>query len=120
MPNPTQISLLNYHFEAAACDAVLTVMLNKSDRDYSTPDELNHATELTQFSYEEIRDALNELHRSNSTLEELENAAHMALAKFMVILMRKSGSGISRTEVADLGAVTLTAVLLSVPYTLMR
>lgn len=85
MPNPTQISLLNYHFEAAACDAVLTVMLNKSDRDYSTPDELNHATELTQFSYEEIRDALNELHRSNSTLEELENAAHMALAKFMVM-----------------------------------
>ena len=69
MPNPTQISLLNYHFEAATCDAVLTVMLNKSDRDYSTPDELNHATELTQFSYEEIRDALNELHRRGFLLE---------------------------------------------------
>ena len=69
MPNPTQISLLNYHFEAAACDAVLTVMLNKSDRDYSTPDELNHATELTQFSYEDIRDALSELHRRGFLLQ---------------------------------------------------
>lgn len=69
MPNPTQISLLNYHFEASACDAVLTVMLNKSDRDYSTADELNHATELAQFSYEEIGDALNELHRRGFLLE---------------------------------------------------
>ena len=41
MPNPIEISLLNYHFEAAACDAVLTVMLNESDRDYSTADELS-------------------------------------------------------------------------------
>ena len=69
MPNPTEISLLDYHFEGAACDAVLTVMLNKSDRDYSTADELSHFTELAQFSYEKIRDAVNELHRRGFLLE---------------------------------------------------
>ena len=60
MPNPTEISLLNYHFEAAASDAVLTVMLNKSDKDYSTAEELNNVAELARFSYAEIRDAVNE------------------------------------------------------------
>ena len=69
MPNPTEISLLNYHFEAAACNAVLTVMLNQSDKDYSTADELNHATELSQFSYAEIEAAVNELHRRGFLLE---------------------------------------------------
>ena len=69
MPNPTEISLLNYHFEAAASDAVLTVMLNKSDKDYSTAEELNNVTELARFSYAEIREAVNELHRRGFLLE---------------------------------------------------
>jgi len=69
MPNPTEISLLDYHFEGAACDAVLTVMLNKSDRDYSTADELSQVTELAQFSYEEIGAAVNELYRRGFLLE---------------------------------------------------
>ena len=69
MPNPTEISLLNYHFEAAASDAVLTVMLNKSDKDYSTAEELNNVAELARFSYAEIREAVNELHRRGFLLE---------------------------------------------------
>ena len=69
MPNPTEISLLNYHFEAAASDAVLTVMLNKSDKDYSTAEELNTVAELARFSYAEIREAVNELHRRGFLLE---------------------------------------------------
>ena len=34
MPNPTEISLLNYNFEAKACNELLTAMLNHSDFDY--------------------------------------------------------------------------------------
>ncbi|MBP1536004.1 MAG: hypothetical protein IK999_18075 [Ruminococcus sp.] len=69
MPNPIEISLLDYHFEAAACDAVLTVMLNKSDRDYSTADELCQVKELARYSYEEIGAAVNELYRRGFLLE---------------------------------------------------
>lgn len=38
MPNPTRISLprVNYNFGAKACVPVLTVMLNKVEKDYST------------------------------------------------------------------------------------
>ena len=39
MPNPTEISLLNYNFEAKACNELLTAMLNHSDFDYVTVDE---------------------------------------------------------------------------------
>ena len=37
MPNPTRISLprVNYNFDAKACVPVLTVMLNKVEKDYS-------------------------------------------------------------------------------------
>ena len=35
MPNPTEISLLNYNFEAKACNELLTAMLNHSDFDQS-------------------------------------------------------------------------------------
>ena len=38
MPNPTEISLLNYNFEAKACNELLTAMLNHSDFDYVTVD----------------------------------------------------------------------------------
>lgn len=33
MPNPTEISLLNYNLEAKACNELLTAMLNHSDLD---------------------------------------------------------------------------------------
>ena len=43
MPNPTEISLLNYNFEGKACNELLTAMLNHSDFDYVTVDELRTA-----------------------------------------------------------------------------
>ena len=51
MPNPTKISLprIDYHFEESACEQVLTVMLNKVDKDYSTVDELAEHDELSMF-----------------------------------------------------------------------
>lgn len=69
MPNPTEISLLDYHFEAKACNAVLTVMLNQSNRDYSTFDELTGVTELSMFSHENISEAVYELHKRGFLLE---------------------------------------------------
>ena len=50
MPNPTEISLLNYNFEAKACNELLTAMLNHSDFDYVTVDELRRYSELSQFT----------------------------------------------------------------------
>lgn len=61
MPNPTEINLLNYHFEAKACDELLTAMLNHSDFDYVTVDELRHYSELSQFTFDELRTAVYEL-----------------------------------------------------------
>lgn len=57
MPNPTKISLprIDYHFEESACEQVLTVMLNKVDKDYSTVDE------LSMFTRDEIKKAVSEL-----------------------------------------------------------
>ena len=49
--------------------AVLTVMLNKSDRDYSTADELSQVTELARFNHDEIKSAVNELYRRGFLLE---------------------------------------------------
>ena len=42
MPNPTKISLprINYRFIASACVPVLTVMLNKVEKDYSAVNKL--------------------------------------------------------------------------------
>ena len=57
MPNPTRISLprVNYNFDAKACVPVLTVMLNKVEKDYSTVDE------LSKFTRDEIKNAVSEL-----------------------------------------------------------
>ena len=54
MPNPTEISILNYNFEAKACNELLTAMLNHSDFDYVTVDELRHYSELSQFTFDEL------------------------------------------------------------------
>ena len=59
MPNPTEISLLNYNFEA--CNELLTAMLNHSDFDYVTVDELRRYSELSQFTFDELRTAVYEL-----------------------------------------------------------
>jgi len=63
MPNPTKISLprTDYHFEESACEQVLTVMLNKVDKDYSTVDELAEHDELSMFTRDEIKKAVSEL-----------------------------------------------------------
>lgn len=61
MPNPTQISLLDYHFEAKACNALLTAMLNHSDIDYATVDELRDFNKLSCFTDDELHAALHEL-----------------------------------------------------------
>lgn len=63
MPNPTKISLprIDYHFEESACEQVLTVMLNKVDKDYSTVDELAEHDELSMFTRDEIKKAVSEL-----------------------------------------------------------
>ena len=49
MPNPTEISILNYNFEAKACNELLTAMLNHSDFYYVTVDELRHSSELSPY-----------------------------------------------------------------------
>ena len=63
MPNPTKISLprINYRFIASACVPVLTVMLNKVEKDYSTVEELCDHDELSKFSHDEINKAVTEL-----------------------------------------------------------
>ena len=61
MPNPTEISLLNYNLEAKACNELLTAMLNHSDFDYVTVDELRRYSELSQFTFDELRTAVYEL-----------------------------------------------------------
>ena len=63
MPNPTKISLprIDSHFEESACEQVLTVMLNKVDKDYSTVDELAEHDELSMFTRDEIKKAVSEL-----------------------------------------------------------
>lgn len=63
MPNPTGINLprIDYHFKESACEQVLTVMLNKVDKDYSTVDELAEHDELSMFTHDEIKKAVSEL-----------------------------------------------------------
>jgi len=51
MPNPTEISLLNYNFESKACNELLTAMLNHSDFDYVTVDELRRYSELCKRGF---------------------------------------------------------------------
>jgi hypothetical protein len=50
-----------YNFEAKACNELLTAMLNHSDFDYVTVDELRRYSELSQFTFDELRTAVYEL-----------------------------------------------------------
>lgn len=63
MPNPTKIRLprINYRFIASAYVPVLTVMLNKVEKDYSTVDELCDHDELSKFTRDKIKNAVSDL-----------------------------------------------------------
>ncbi|MBR1822788.1 MAG: hypothetical protein IJ779_00995, partial [Ruminococcus sp.] len=71
MPNPTQINLprIDYNFKSEACIPVLTVMLNKVDKDYSTVDELCDHDELSKFTRDEIEKAVTDLNRRKFLLK---------------------------------------------------
>ena len=71
MPNPTKIRLprINYRFIASACVPVLTVMLNKVEKDYSTVDELCDHDKLSKFTRDEIKKAVTELCSKKFLLE---------------------------------------------------
>lgn len=79
MPNPTRISLprVDYHFESIACTKVLTVMLNKVEKDYSTVDELCDHDELSMFTCDEIKKAVSELNGRKFLLKISRMAAFM-------------------------------------------
>ena len=75
MPNPTRISLprVNYNFDAKACVPVLTVMLNKVEKDYSTVDELCDHDELSKFTRDEIKNAVSVLSFAYSSFCKQQN-----------------------------------------------
>ncbi len=60
MPNPVEIGIIDLHFTPTE-KVILTVMLNQSDKDYATLDELYESKELTDYSTEAIFMAVNNL-----------------------------------------------------------
>ena len=62
MPTPTEIEVLNYHFNAKSASAVLVKMLNQPGADYSTADELTAIESLSAYSADEILEGICELH----------------------------------------------------------
>ena len=62
MPTPTEIEVLNYHFNAKSASAVLVTMLNQPGADYSTADELTAIESLSAYSADEILEGIGELH----------------------------------------------------------
>lgn len=68
MPNPNAIDVPNLGFTEEQT-AVLYIMMNKPDKDYSTVDEIARTDELSEFSYENIRDAMFKLNRRGFLLE---------------------------------------------------
>ena len=49
MPNPNAIYVPNLGFSEEQ-SAVLHIMMNRSDKDYSTVDEIAHTDELSEYS----------------------------------------------------------------------
>lgn len=112
MPNPTEISLLNYNFEAKACNELLTAMLNHSDFDYVTVDELRRYSELSQFTFDELRTAVYELSEislllSPTIIPSVANAPAV-LSEPSLLLMPNSFIASPRTATATVMA-TATA-----------
>lgn len=87
MPNPTEISLLNYNFEAKACNELLTAMLNHSDFDYVTVDELRRYSELCKrgFLHVVLGDRIdkNTLDTVFSSFDELQEEYHNRLYELL-------------------------------------
>ncbi len=68
MPNPNAIDVPNLGFSEEQI-AVLQLMMNKSDKDYSTVDELTKVDELSEYHYDKLRDAVYELKNRGFLLE---------------------------------------------------
>ena len=68
MPNPNAIDVPNLGFSEEQ-SAVLHIMMNRSDKDYSTVDEIAHTDELSEYSYDMLCDAVSELNRRGFLLE---------------------------------------------------
>ena len=68
MPNPKAIDVPNLGFSEEQM-AVLHIMMNNEDKDYSTVDEIARLDELTAYSYKEIREAMLNLNHRGFLLE---------------------------------------------------
>lgn len=68
MPEPNAIDVPNFGFTDEQI-AVLHIMMNQEETDYSTVDEIAHLDKLSMYSYEEIRDAMFKLNRRGFLLE---------------------------------------------------
>ena len=94
MPNPTEISLLNYNFEAKACNELLTAMLNHSDFDYVTVDELRHYSELSQFTFDELR-------MFSNPMEVIANKSDFLISLCEIIVGGRYGLSAEERSVID-------------------
>lgn len=68
MPNPKAIDVPNLGFSGEQI-TVLHIMMNKEEKDYSTVEEIAQMDELSNYSYEEIRDAMFKLNQRGFLLE---------------------------------------------------
>lgn len=68
MPNPKAIDVPNLGFSEERI-AVLHIMMNKSDKDYSTVDELTKVNELSDYHYDKLCDAVYGLKKRGFLLE---------------------------------------------------
>lgn len=68
MPNPKAIDVPNLGFSEEQI-TVLHIMMNKKEKDYSTVEEIARTDELSNYSYEEIRDAMFKLNQRGFLLE---------------------------------------------------
>ena len=68
MPNPNAIDVPNLGFSKEQI-TVLHIMMNKKEKDYSTVEEIARIDELSNYSYEEIRDAMFKLNQRGFLLE---------------------------------------------------
>ena len=68
MPNPKAIDVPNLGFSEEQIP-VLDIMINKEEKDYSTGEEIARLVELSNYSYEKIRDAMFKLNQRGFFLE---------------------------------------------------
>lgn len=68
MPNPKAIDVPNLGFSEEQI-TVLYIMMNKEEKDYSTVEEIARMDELSNYTYEKIRDAMFKLNQRGFLLE---------------------------------------------------